>query len=627
MLTEETEHQHIRLLPQVLANQIAAGEVVERPASVLKELIENAIDAGASFIKIELEQAGSSVIRVIDNGKGIPKEELHLALNRHATSKITNLEDLEKIQTLGFRGEALASIASVSRFSLTSKPKDQEIAWQVKAKGSNMDTMLTPSNLPEGTQVEVLDLFYNTPARRKFLKAERTELGHLELCVKRLALSTFNVGFRLTHNGKEILSLNPANSMAQKEHRIKKVCSEAFIQSAWYIDTNIADMKLSGWLAAPTFSRSQNDLQYFYVNGRLVRDKIINHAIKQAFKDVLYQGRHPAFVLFFNLDPTKVDVNVHPTKHEIRFRESRQVHDFVFRIINQTLADIRPEGVIEKIQESELAQDFSQPQSFVQTPINMVDDYISPTTSLNNEYTDTIKPFNPSYTKEPETDYKTEEGYHQHITDKTQLERSNDQKIPPLGYAIAQLKGIYILAENEKGLIIVDMHAAHERILYEQLKKTFHTAIQNKTIPNTQSLLVPYTISLEPELIEAVEKHHTTLNQLGFSIEVIGPNAIAVRAIPAMLQNSDIICLVTAMLEDFSCMERSDKIEARINQILATISCHTAVRANEKLSVEEMNLILRQIEQTERGGQCNHGRPTWIYRSLKELDSLFKRGQ
>lgn len=613
----------IRILDNRLANQIAAGEVVERPASALKELLENSLDAGAGKLVIDVENGGSRLLRIRDDGHGIPRDELALALSRHATSKISALEDLEGVATLGFRGEALASISSVSRLTLTSCVESQSSGWQVQAEGRDMTAQLSPSPHPVGTTVEVKDLFFNTPARRKFLRAEKTEFAHLEEVVKRLALARFDVAFSLRHNQRSIHQLRAAVSPTERERRVAALCGTAFIENAVAIDVAGADLRLWGWVALPTFSRASGDLQYFFVNGRVIRDKLVTHAIRQAYRDVLFHGRHPAFVLYLELDPTQVDVNVHPTKHEVRFRDGRTVHNFLFSTLNRALADVRPEQQLPSAGQSVV------PEATGVASGTFGKQEVMSLRSAPAQRTGTQEPPGPSR--------QSLEAYgeiYSACADSLaparvmtpgvlpQAESEDESMAPPLGYAIAQLKGIYILAENDQGLILVDMHAAHERITYERMKQAWHAhAIA------AQPLLVPGTLAVSGLEADCVEAHLQDFQKLGLTLERMGPETLVIREVPVMLQGADMEKLVRDVIHDLQQFGSSDRIESHINGILATMACHGSVRANRRLSIEEMNGLLRDMEKTERSGQCNHGRPTWTLLTLDELDKLFLRGQ
>ncbi len=611
----------INLLSQRLANQIAAGEVVERPASVVKELLENSLDAGATRLDIEVEQGGIKRLCIKDNGAGIHKEDLPLALSRHATSKITDLDDLENIASLGFRGEALASISSVSRLSLSSKAaeEDDSAGWKVETEGQGMEARLEPVAHPQGTSVEVRDLFFNTPARKKFLKTEKTEFARIDEVVKRLALSRFDVQFNLQHNQRAIHQLRAASSDAEVQRRVSLVCGPAFVENSVYVDVESSGLRLWGWVSLPTFSRSQADLQYFYVNGRIIRDKLVTHAVKQAYRDVLFHGRHPAYVLYLELAPAGVDVNVHPTKHEVRFRDSRLVHDFLFSALHKALAEVRPSEQLaaqqQHAQASQLAMGNHQAT---------VQNYDSPSADPATQASLGLGSGGSGWQSR---DYSVDRGRVAASEVQDQLAalqrlNENDTEIPPLGYAIAQLHGIYILAQNREGLIIVDMHAAHERITYERMK----TACANEEL-KMQPLLVPLSIAVSQAEADCAEEQSATLLTLGIELERVAAESIVVRQVPSILKDSNIEQLVRDVLSDVKEYGSSDRILAHQNELLSTMACHGSVRANRQLSIPEMNALLRDMEATERSGQCNHGRPTWVYQSLDELDKLFLRGQ
>ncbi|MEL0623185.1 DNA mismatch repair endonuclease MutL [Marinomonas arenicola] len=647
--------QRINLLSPRLANQIAAGEVVERPASVVKELLENSLDAGATQLDIDVEQGGVRRIKIRDNGVGILKDDLSLALSRHATSKIITLDDLEAVRTLGFRGEALASISSVSRLHLTSQAEGEVEAWRVETEGKDMSTSVRPASHPKGTTIDVRDLFFNTPARRKFLRTEKTEFNHLEEVVKRLALSRYDTGFRLSHNGKQIYDLRPVTDQLHAEHRLASLLGKKFIENALTIDVEAAGLRLWGWIGLPTFSRSQADLQYFFVNGRVVKDKLVAHAVRQAYRDVLYNGRHPTFVLYLELDPATVDVNVHPTKHEVRFRDGRLVHDFLFSRIHKAIADVRPESEAESASESGLSvsQGVAQPETAIteqsalplaNRPVNSTDwmrapqsrvaadqvagqlegmrnlsgyanDYASSggyTPAAGNEQVD---PLTGEIRQSPAPSLNVATGF-------TGSVQEEYQTVPPLGFAVAQLHGVYILSESENGLILVDMHAAHERIVYERMKTSFY----EKSIA-TQPLLVPINVSVSQSEADLVEENGEVFSAFGFRVERTGLESVMVREVPIILIKADTEALVRDVISDLSANGVSDLLEARANELMATMSCHGAVRANRKLTIAEMNSLLRDMEITERSGQCNHGRPTWTQMTMSDLDKLFLRGR
>ena len=592
----------INLLDQKLANQIAAGEVVERPASIVKELIENSLDARANKITVEVEQGGVKLIRIQDDGSGILKQDLALALHRHATSKIKKIGDLENINSLGFRGEALASISSVSRVSLLSKAREGEYdaGWQIDVEGNIAHKSLVPVSHAEGTTIEVRDLFFNTPARRKFLKKERTEFSKIDEIIKRLALSRFDVHVSLRHNQKIIYNLLPAKSDSEKQRRVGLLCGSKFVENSILIDTERAGLKLWGWVGLATFSRSQGDLQYFYVNGRSVKDKLVTHAVKQAYRDVLFHGRHPAYVLFLELDPSLVDVNVHPTKHEVRFRDSRFVHDFLFSSLYKSLSEVTPVDQLETSKElNQLNSAFDLPQKMNE---NNDGRFNQSALSLVVGERDFLE------SRDKSDDFSTAEN-----------QRTD---VPPLGYAVAQIHGVFILAQNDQGLVIVDTHAAHERITYERMKR----ALADDGL-KTQTLLVPISIALSHTEVDYAEDNKTALLELGLEIERVSDEALVVRKVPALLRDSDIEQLVRDVISDLIKFGTTDLINSKQDDLISTMACHGSVRANRQLTIQEMNALLRDMETTERSGQCNHGRPTWVFKSLAELDKLFLRGR
>ena len=616
----------IRLLDPRLANQIAAGEVVERPASVVKELLENSLDAGARRIELEIEDGGVKLIRVRDDGEGIAHEDLPLALSRHATSKISALEDLESVASLGFRGEALASISSVSRLSLSTAREGSDSGWSARSEGRDMEAVLAPVAHPRGTTVEVRDLFFNTPARRKFLRTEKTEFSHLEDVVKRQALSRYDVGFSLRHNGRAVHSLKPADNQLEQERRLAAICGPAFMEQALYIDREAMGLRLWGWVALPSFSRSQADLQHFYVNGRYVRDRLVVHAVRQAYRDVLFHGRHPAFVLYLELAPASVDVNVHPTKHEVRFRDGRTVHDFIFRTLHKVLADVRPDTVP---QNASLPQVTGEPMLAMpetQSAMALADNNAgsSPefTSSINSlgghqtQYRPQPSSFQPSSVADQQAAYQRLQAAPQNIG------AAGDGLAPPLGYALAQLKGVYILAENQQGLVLVDMHAAHERITYERMKN----ARDGEGI-RSQPLLVPMNLAVSEREADCAEQHSDVFAELGMRIERAAAESVIVRELPTILADTSVEQLVRDVLSDLLEFGSSDRIREHINEILSTMACHGSVRANRRLTLPEMNSLLRDMEATERSGQCNHGRPTWVQVGMAELDKWFLRGR
>ncbi|HDS1127718.1 TPA: DNA mismatch repair endonuclease MutL [Stenotrophomonas maltophilia] len=634
-MTSATHPRPIRPLPEILINQIAAGEVVERPASVVKELVENAIDAGASRVDIDLEEGGVRLIRIRDNGSGIAPEQLPLAVSRHATSKIADLDDLESVATLGFRGEALPSIASVSRFTLSSRRAHDEHGSALQIEGGKIGEVTPRAHAP-GTTVEVRELFYNVPARRKFLRAERTELGHIEEWLRSLALARPDVELRVSHNGKASRRYKPGDLYS--DARLAETLGEDFANQAVRVDHSGAGLRLHGWIAQPHYSRASADQQYLYVNGRSVRDRSVAHAVKIAYGDVLYHGRQPAYVLFLELDPTRVDVNVHPAKHEVRFRDSRLVHDFVYRTLKDALADTRA-GMS--------AQDIGA------GPAHPVDAAMAPMASSAGASGFGLvrgpapgagsgggggfsgwRPQQPLGLQVADAPaayaalYATPAGAERAAalppmpTENGLPVTSADAGVPPLGYAIAQLHGIYILAENAEGLIVVDMHAAHERIGYERLKNA-HDGIGLQSQP----LLVPITLAVGEREADTAESEAETLAALGFEVTRAGPGSLHVRSIPALLAHAEPEGLLRDVLTDLREHGQSRRVASARDELLSTMACHGAVRANRRLTVPEMNALLRDMEITERSGQCNHGRPTWARFSLAEIDRWFLRGR
>jgi DNA mismatch repair protein MutL len=617
----------IKSLDARLANQIAAGEVVERPASVVKEALENSIDAGATRIEIDIDAGGSKLIRIRDNGAGIQSDDLSLALARHATSKILSIDDLEAVATLGFRGEALASIASVARLSLTSNsdtnPSD---GMSATSEGRDMTVSLKPAPHPRGTSLEVRDLFYNTPARRKFLRTEKTEFGHIEEVVKRQALSRPDIAFQLRHNGRSILNLVACPEGQSVAHRVVGVCGQPFMEQAVSVERVAGDLALRGWVGLPTFSRSQTDLQYFFVNGRVIRDKLVAHAIKQAYRDVLFHGRHPAFVLFLDLDPARVDVNVHPTKHEVRFRDGREIHGFIFSTLNRALADVRPEtpdngatAMSGMTSETETAP--WQPSLSMAAGVAGGDtsqDLGAQTAALQKLYATNAAAVSHSMDRGafgPGSDSGAGE-----LGVAEGAEPSGD--IPPLGFALAQIHGVFILAQNVAGMVLVDMHAAHERITYERLKQ-----MRDETGIRRQPLLVPQTIAVSSKEVAIALELQSALIELGLVVDAAGEEQLVIREIPIALAGGDVETLVRDVLSDLLTFGSSDRLTAHMDEILSTMACHGSVRANRRLTLPEMNALLRAMEVTERSGQCNHGRPTWVQLTMAELDKLFLRGQ
>lgn len=587
----------IRQLPEHLVNQIAAGEVVERPASVVKELVENSLDAGARAITIEIISGGQKLIRVRDDGAGMPKDELALALSRHATSKIGSLDDLECIASLGFRGEALPSIASVARLKLISGQGTS--AWQIEADNGRLGQPL-PAAHPPGTTVEVHDLFYNTPARKKFLRTERTEFSHIDKWLRRLALARPDVAFDVSHNRRSVWNLKAALDEAGRRQRVANICGDAFADQSVSVSREAGDMALSGWIALPTFNRSQADLQFWFVNGRSIGDKTLSHAARHAYRDVLFHGRFPAYVLHLAMDPRLVDANAHPAKHEVRFRDQRSVHGFVSHALDQALRDTRP-GVYET------------------NPV--------PAQVINSRFfAQSTAQAGMSLPSGPVPADSVAEALHAYrqlsASDESDGDSPQETTLPPLGFAIAQLCGVYILAENAEGLVVVDMHAAHERIVYEKLKNAF----DGREIVR-QPLLVPMTVSVSEREAALAEESEELFRRLGMVVSRSGPTSLVIREVPALLKQGDGESLLRDVLSDLQDSGHSNRVEQQCHDILATMACHHSVRANRAMTLHEMNALLREMETTERADQCNHGRPTWTRITLHELDRLFLRGQ
>lgn len=615
----------IRLLPDQLISQIAAGEVVERPASALKEILENSLDAGSTDIQVSLLQGGVKQLRVADNGHGIPYEDLTLALTRHATSKIASLEDLEAVASLGFRGEALASIASVSRMQVISREQQEKHAWRVSSNGS-MLSAIEPAALAKGTIVEVDDLYFNTPARRKFLKTEGTEFGHCEAAFERVALSRPDVAFTMQHNGR-VLARYAAST---PEKRFHDLLGDAFSAESFLLDEEAGGIRLWGIAAKPTYHRHNRDTQYVYVNGRFVRDKLISHAIRQAYQDVLHHDRYPAYVLFLTLDPSLVDVNVHPSKTEVRFRDGQSVHRFIFHALNKALAS--PTGESNAVTASQAQHNPFSPTFAGHSGAQPGFQYPTQQVPMPLQANAPSAFYQTLFGNQPQLSYPTSnqtspDGNHLYTSNldlSVSLQRAESEY--PLGFALAQLHGIYILAQNQLGLVLVDMHAAHERIMYEQLKE----ALDSKAVA-MQPLLIPVSFHadrLEVACVnEAIADTSQPLQQLGFDIAVLSPNTLAVRAIPSVLQQSDAVALARDVLKDLQAYGASRALTERRNEMLGTMACHAAVRANRHLTMTEMNALLRDMEATERSGQCNHGRPTWFQVSMSDLDKMFMRGK
>jgi DNA mismatch repair protein MutL len=590
----------IKILPDHLVNQIAAGEVVERPVSVVKELVENSLDARARVVTVSLEQGGKNLVRVVDDGLGIVHDDLALALQRHATSKIVSLEDLEQVATLGFRGEALPSIASVSRVDLASRHASESHGWSVQVRQGHIGEV-RPHAQQTGTRVEVADLFYNTPARRKFLRTESTEFGHTDQLLRRFALARFDVAFVLEHNGKNVMRHEVADTQERREKRLQGVFGDEFLPHALYVDEDRSGMRLHGWVAEPRFNRAQSDRQFFFVNGRAVRDRVITHAVRKAFQDVLYHGRHPAFALYFELSPAMVDVNVHPQKHEVRFRDARMVHDFLFSALHRALGEsgagagmVRP-GI-----------DLGRAENTGQGGGRFTGAFVQPRMGLP---------------------VSEQIAAYQQVLGRQSLRgqagaQDDDDTIPPLGFALAQLHGVYILSQNEHGLVMTDMHAAHERITYERLKsRSVAEGIRS------QRLLVPLTVHVSASEAELAEDCREQLALLGLVLDRSGPESILLREVPALLADADSASLLRDVLSDLARQGDSDRVATETNEILSTMACHGSVRANRQLNIAEMNALLRDMERTERSGHCNHGRPTWVQLDMATLDRLFLRGR
>ncbi|MDO9226642.1 MAG: DNA mismatch repair endonuclease MutL [Pseudomonadota bacterium] len=613
----------IHLLPDLLVSQIAAGEVVERPASAVKELLENSLDAGSRDIRLDLEEGGIKLIRLSDDGNGIAQDDLKLALTRHATSKIASLDDLERVASLGFRGEALASIASVARLTLTSRSADAAHAWKVGALDGKLHSP-EPAALARGTVVEVRDLFFNTPARRKFLKSPPTEFAHCDEALRRVALSHPECAFTLAHNGRVSKRL----AVADWQARALDILGEGFAAAARTLDESAGPLRLYGLAGLPAYSRAGRDAQYLFVNGRFVRDKLLSHAVREAYRDVLHHERHPAYVLFLELPPEGVDVNVHPAKTEVRFRDGRGVHQFVLHVLERALGAGREKG-------AEMGAGVSAPAFFKGGPAG--DFPLSPRSSSQSSQPALNPPYPPLQRGGNTPAHRANEPapYYQMVAEalagtseirnpKSEIEypQSEIAETPPLGYALAQLSGIYILAENAHGLIVVDMHAAHERILYEQIKTAF-----DARVVASQPLLIPVVFAATGLEMATAEEAGAALLEMGFEIAPVSPTHLALRAVPAMLKDADGERLARELLKDIHEFGLSGAMHARRNELLATLACHGAVRANRRLSVPEMNALLRDMEGTLRADQCNHGRPTWFQLTLSDLDKFFMRGQ
>lgn len=614
----------IALLPSHLADQIAAGEVVERPASVVKELLENALDSGAMQIDIVIEQGGEKLIQITDNGCGIPKEELLLAVSRHATSKIHTLKDLAAVATLGFRGEALASISSVSRFSLISRTADSPAAWQLRGEGEGHWSEVAPVAGRVGTQVTVEDLFFNTPARKRFLRSPQTEFMHIEQLVKRVILSRPQVGFKLVHNDKVVRQVWPVTDEASQRKRLGQLMGQPFVEQSLAIEFEGQQIQLNGWVGVPTFNRSQTDMQYLFVNGRMVRDRLLSYAVKQAYADVLYHGRHPAYVLFLQMPHELVDVNVHPAKYEVRFANGSWAYDFLRRSVRDAVA--KPLNA-EHGSGKALAQAgmgvggvsgvFSgaldnSPAGFLKTQQAGLGGHSPAALQASMQFQ---MPLPAAY------GVAERNGFYQRASAESPASLTNEAQYK-LGFAKMQLHGVFILAENTRGLVLVDMHAAHERVVYERLKKQWQ---QRALI--SQPLLVPMVLAMEATQLAVWQAYAEDFAKMGFEMEPLGPEQLKVSAVPALLAKGNIVRLVNDMLADLAEAGQTQQFEERVNAMLSTMACHGSVRANRQLTIEEMNALLREMEATERSDQCNHGRPTWVQLSMEQLDGLFMRGQ
>ncbi|MFL6575065.1 MAG: DNA mismatch repair endonuclease MutL [Povalibacter sp.] len=599
----------IRVLPEQLIHQIAAGEVIERPASVIKELIENSLDAGARRVDVEIEEGGVKLCKIRDDGSGIERDELVLALSRHATSKITSIDDLERVGTLGFRGEALPSIASVSRMKLTSRTAGNSSAFSVSSDNGVLSEV-APAAHPAGTTIEVRDLFFNVPARRKFLRAERTESQHIARMIERLALSKFSTAFSLSSGRKLLADYSACSTQLEREQRVAQIVGDEFMANALYIEHESAGCKLTGWLCQPTYARAQPDLQHFYLNGRTLRDRVVASAIRMGFRDVMFHGRHPAYVLFMEIDPSQVDVNAHPAKMEVRFRDGRHVHDFLFRSVERALRDTHAGSSVSAAAPATI-------ETFM--PNSGMWPSRGPSQDLTYRPIVRQSSFGLHVAEQATASFATPA-----LVEDVVENRDGFQQVetPPLGFALAQLHGIYILAQVPDGLILVDMHAAHERTTYERMK----SAVEDGAIPS-QPLLVPLHVNLSAAEADMLEEHAPLLRQAGLDLERSGPTGVSVRAVPAFLKASGIDALVMRIGADLVANGASRGVEEALNEVLGTIACHGAVRAHRNLTLPEMNALLREMERTVRSDQCNHGRPTWTYVSMSDLDRMFLRGR
>ena len=618
----------IRVLPEQLIHQIAAGEVIERPASVIKELVENSVDAGARRIEIEIEDGGARLCRVRDNGSGIVSDELALALSRHATSKITSIDDLERVATLGFRGEALPSIASVARVRLCSRAHGSDSAYAISADNGHLSD-LEPAAHPVGTTIEVRDLFFNVPARRKFLRAERTESQHIARMVERLSLACFGTGFTLKTGGRVTADYPAADTHEQREQRVAQIVGDEFMANALYIEHEATGCKLSGWICQPTYARGQPDLQYFYLNGRTLRDRLVSSALRMGYRDVIFGARHPAYVLFMEIDPAQVDVNAHPAKLEVRFRDGRYVHDFLFRSIERVLRSTHAgaanaDGVTPVAAPTDVSR--------LAAGMNPAVAHSGAVNAVPMWPARGPAEYSPQFTASQSHPSQSHLGLRVSEPSASQYsaqpaifqvpERTNEVIGPPLGFALAQLHGVYILAQSTEGLILVDMHAAHERTTYERMKSAFAQGAVA-----SQPLLLPVSLKVSVAEADLLEEQSALLLRAGLEVERNGPASVCVRAIPAMLPASDIEELIARLGADLVEHGVTSGVEEAMNEVLGTMSCHGAVRANRNLTLPEMNALLREMERTVRSDQCVHGRPTWSHVSMIELDRMFLRGR
>ena len=608
----------IQQLPDTLINQIAAGEVIERPAAVVKELLENSLDAGATRVEIDIEAGGLRLIRLRDDGCGLSPDQLQLAVQRHATSKIASLDDLECVGSYGFRGEALPSVLSVSRFSFTTATADADHAWSLSGAGS-ADAQPKPAAHPAGSTVEVRDLFFNTPARRKFMRAESTEYRHIDQLVRRVALARPQVALKLSHNQKTHLNLLPADDLAAIQARVGEVCGDGFLDNALAIDEQTNGLRLWGWVALPSFSRSTADLQHFYVNGRPVKDKLVSHALRRAYSDVLHSSRYPAFVLYLEMDPAGVDVNVHPAKAEVRFRDSRRVHDFLFGTTQRLLRDVRPE-----------------PEQHHRVPLSRIDAsgsgswgsaaHPSAASSTQASYPAPMTPRALPLAEQPRPSTSSSAWAALPAAGVAQADaHSEDKKALPLGRVVGQIRGIFILAENDAGMVIVDMHAAHERVLYERFKQQLADGQVS-----SQRLLMPVDVELSESAADMAERRADWFARLGLELDRGGLRSVTVRSVPPLLRKSDLSTLLRELLDEGADEDRSghfSEVRDAEQRVLADMACRAAVKAGRQLTLAEMDALLRDMEQTENAGQCSHGRPTWVQVGLKDMDRFFLRGR